>query len=273
MAVTTAAIIGAATTVATTSASFAQAGRQRRLQRKAQSEAETAMEEAKKQLGVNYYEELGINKEVYETEREAQLVAAAQALEAARESDRGAEATAGRVMLAEQEAQKDITKRMNEEIQAINAAIAGEESRLRDVGVQLNLEEVAGAQLAAAQADEMAGRATQRALQGITSLGQQAEKMVPLFKQTGTSVQFPKAGPQQGMIGPAPEGYTGPAATPLKSGAVPSLPPGFGVTAPYNPLTDFGKMVAMSNQSPLQGISPFAPAQPLYDWSKILGYR
>ena len=270
MAVTTAAIIGAAATVATTSASFAQAGKQRRLQRKAQSEAETAMQEAKKKLGVNYYKELGINKEVYETEREAQLVAAAQAIEAARESDRGAEATAGRVMLAEQEAQKDITKRMNEEIQAINAAIAGEESRLRDVGVQLNLEEVAGAQLAAAQADEMAGRATQQALQGVVSLGQQAAAAAPLFARTG--------GGNKGVSVSAAETY-GPTAK--------AIPKQYGTfVSPYDvsptpSATQLNTMVPSSLVSPtpsglampMQGISPFAPAQPLYDWSKILGYR
>ena len=65
-------------------------------------EAEKAMAAARKKLEVNYIDALGIQKEPYELEREALLVAGAQGVEAARESERGAAAGVGRIQLAQQ---------------------------------------------------------------------------------------------------------------------------------------------------------------------------
>jgi hypothetical protein len=48
------------------------------------------------------YDALGIQKTPYELEREAMLSAGAQATEAARESERGVAATAGRVYAGQQ---------------------------------------------------------------------------------------------------------------------------------------------------------------------------
>ena len=257
---TIAAGIGLAATAASTTMSFVQAGKQKKLQRQAEAEAEKAMAEARKDLEVNFYEQLGINKEVYETEREAQLVAAAQIIEAAQESDRGAEASAGRVLLASQEAQKDISKRMAEEQQAIDVAIAGEESRLRDIGVQLSLEEVAGAQLAAAQAQEMGGQATQQALQGITSLGMQVAQAAPLYGKAKTPTN---------PIPDASQVYS-PTAKAVPRTPTTSIAPSMVRPTPTS--------LAM----PMQGISPLAgvgvPQQlPMaggyIDWSQLLGYK
>jgi hypothetical protein len=257
---TIAAGVGMVTTLATTAASFKQAGNQKRLQKQAEAEAEKAMAEARKELDVNFYEQLGINKEIYETEREAQLVAAAQLTEAARESDRGAEAAAGRVLLASQEAQKDITKRMVEEQQAIDFAKATEESRLRDIGVQLSLEEVAGAQLAAAQAQEMGGQATQQALQGITSLATQAAQAAPLYGKAKAPKE-PTLDASQ-IYSPTVKTIPKPPTTAISPTMIRPTP----------------TKLAM----PMQGISPLAgvgvPQQlPMaggyIDWSQLLGYK
>lgn len=271
--------VGMAATVATTTASFIQAGKQKRLQKRAEAEAEKAMAEARKELDVNFYEELGINKEIYETEREAQLVAAAQLIEAAQESDRGAEAAAGRVLLASQEAQKDITKRMVEEQQAIDFAQATEESRLRDIGVQLSLEEVAGAQLAAAQAQEMGGQATQQALQGITSLGMQVAQAAPLYGQQKT----PSIKPGIGVTTPVPQEQL--ASTAFGRTATPSYqqlagPSSLGPS--LAPLVSPSLASPYPSTMPLGGISPLAgvgvPQQlPMVggyiDWSQLLRYK
>jgi len=57
--------------------------------------------------------------------------------------------------------------------------------RLRDVGVQLDLGEVSGAQLAAKNADELSARAMQQGFQGLTNTAQQALQFAPLYdKQT-----------------------------------------------------------------------------------------
>ena len=190
--------IGMATTLGTTGMSFLQAGKQRRMQRQAESEAEKAMAEARKKLEVNYYEALGIQKEPYELQREALLQQGAMGVEAGREGDvRGAAATVGRVQMAQQEAQAGIRSAMGQELTDLSKLTAAEESRLRDVGIGLDLEEVAGAQLAAANAQEMGAQATQQGMQGIASLGQQIAEAVPLYGKKPLNVGL--AAPKTGM--------------------------------------------------------------------------
>ena len=180
---TIAAGVGLAATAGTTATSFIQAGKQRRLQREAEADAAKAMAEARKKLEVNYYEALGIQKEPYELERQALIAAGAQAIEAGRESERGVAATAGRVQMAQQEAQAGIRTAMGKELTELEKATAMEESRLRDIGVQLDLEEATGAQEAAAQAQEAAQKATREGIQGAVSVAKQAVSMVPLFSK------------------------------------------------------------------------------------------
>jgi len=189
---TSTAIAGAslALTAASTAGSFIQAGKQRNAMRQAEADADTAMAEARKKLETNFYEGLSINKEPYELQREALLSSGAQALQAGVESERGAAATAGRVQMAQNEAQAGIRSEMGNEMQKLEQLTAQEESRLRDVGAQLDLEEVAGAQLAAANAQELAAQAQQQGMEGLVSMGQQAVAQIPLFEKTASTKQF-----------------------------------------------------------------------------------
>lgn len=173
--------VGLATTAATTTMSFVQAGKQKKAQRQAERDADEAMANAKKKLDVNFYAAQSIKKEPYELEREALLAQGAEAIQAGVESERGAAATAGRVQLAQQQGQAGIRSAMGQEMTALENKQLGEESRLRDIGVQLDLGEVSGAQLAAANAAELSAQATQQGFQGVTSMGQQAAQFIPLF--------------------------------------------------------------------------------------------
>lgn len=180
---TIAAGIGLAATAATTTASFVQAGKQKEAQRNAERDADEAMAAARKKLEVNFYDKLSIQKEPYELEREALLSQGAEAIQAGVESERGAAATAGRVQLAQQQGQAGIRSAMGQELAGLEKLSAQEDSRLRDVGTQLDLEEVAGAQLAAANAQELATQAEQQGWQGVVSTAQQAAQFIPLFAQ------------------------------------------------------------------------------------------
>ena len=180
---TIAAGIGLAATATTTGMSFAQARKQRRFQRDAEDKAAQMMSEAREKLEVNYYDQLAIQKEPYELEREALISAGAQAIAAGTESERGAAATAGRVQMAQQLGQRDIAAAMGQEMLGLEKLSAQEESRLRDVGVQLDLAEVEGAQMAAAQAAEAGNIATQQGVQGIVNMGQQVAAMAPLYSR------------------------------------------------------------------------------------------
>lgn len=190
MAVTTAAVVGIAATAATTGMSFAQAGKQKKAMRQAERDAQEAMESARKKLEVNVYENLSIQKEPFELEREALLSQGAQAIQAGVESERGAAATAGRIQMAQQEGQAGVRTAMGQELAGLERLTAQEEGRLRDIGVQLDLEEAAGAQMAAANAAELSAQATQQGMEGVVSLGGQIASTIPLFAKTAAVKQL-----------------------------------------------------------------------------------
>jgi hypothetical protein len=188
MAVGTAlAAVSIGATVATTGMSFAQMSRARNEQVKAQEHAQKAIQEARKRLEVNFYDGLSIMKEPYELEREALLNAGAQSMEAARESQRGVAATAGRLQMAQNENQGQIRTAMGQELMGLEKLSAQEDSRLRDINVLLDKEEAAGAQLATANAWEMEQKALQNAMAGVSSLANQAASLAPLYPKKGTS--------------------------------------------------------------------------------------
>lgn len=168
---------------AATTASFVQAGQQKKAMRNAERKADEAMQEAKNKLQTNFYESQGIQKEPYELEREALLSQGAAAIQAGVESERGAAATAGRVQLAQQQGQAGIRTAMGQELTALENKQLQEESRLRDIGVQLDLGEVSGSQLASANAQTLAAQSMQQGFQGLTSMAQQVAQFAPLYSK------------------------------------------------------------------------------------------
>ena len=173
--------VGLTATGVTTGMSFAQAGKQRKLELDARLKANEAMQSARKKLDINFYDKLGINKEPYELQRDALLSAGAEAIDAGVQSERGAGAVAGRVQMAQNEAQGNIRAAMSEDMSNLEKLSAQEDSRLRDIGIQLDLGEVEGAQLAQANAQTARAAANTQGFQGVTSMGQQIAAAVPLF--------------------------------------------------------------------------------------------
>lgn len=190
---TIAAGVGLAATAATTTGSFIQAGKQRQAMLDAQEKADKAMSEARKKLDVNFYASLSIPKEAYAQQVQANLVAGAQALEAGREGEsRGAGALAGMVQAQQNQAQNEIRANMGQDIYNLQAATAQEDSRLRDIGIQLDLGEVEGAQLAAANAQELSAQALQQGMEGVVSTAGQLASMAPLYEKSGSTRQYNK---------------------------------------------------------------------------------
>ena len=171
--------LGLATGIAGSIMSFSQAKKQRDLQEQAQLQADKAFQEAKDKLEVNYLEGLTIAKEPYELEREALAQAGASALQAGIEGDqRGAGATAGRVLMAQQAQQAQQRAGMSREMQALNQLAAQEESRLQGARVDLDLAEAKGfqQQLADLRASEAASR-----LQGVQGIAQTSGDLFKAF--------------------------------------------------------------------------------------------
>jgi len=177
--------VGLASTAVTTGMSFSQANKQKKLQSQAEAEADKAMAEARARLNVNYMDALSVQKEPYELQREAMLAQGTQATDAAQESERGAAAGAGRVQMAQNEAQGGIRTAMGKELTEIERLKVAEDARLRDLNVQLDLSEVEGQQMAARNAKEMAAQATAQGWEGVTSFGTQAANMIPLYPNLG----------------------------------------------------------------------------------------
>lgn len=189
-AATLAAIGSTAIAAGTTTASFIQAGKQKKAQRRAEREAERKMKQARKKLEMNYMESLSIPLEAYEREMEAIQVQTAQATQAAVEgSQRGVAATAGQVQQVASEAQANQRTAMAEDLFNLEAATAEEASRLRDIGVNLDLAEVEGAQVAAADAARARSQAIQQGIQGVGQTAQSALSLVPLYQKQGAGAR------------------------------------------------------------------------------------
>ena len=198
--------VGIAATAGTTAMSFSQANKQKKLQKEAESEADKAMAAARGRLDVNYMNALSVQKEPYELQREAMISQGTQATDAAQESERGAAAGAGRVQMAQNEAQSGIRTAMGKELTEIERLKVAEESRLRDLQTQLDLGEVEGAQIAARNAQEMAAQATAQGWEGVTSMATQAANLIPLYPNLGGGN---KSQTQQGQLKNAVMGSNG----------------------------------------------------------------
>jgi hypothetical protein len=184
MGLTAAGIVGITTALGSAGASFTQAGKQKKMMQKADAAAERAVAKAKKELDVNFYKKLGIQKEAYELEREALLSAGAQAIQAGQESERGGAATAGRVQMAQQEGQRQIAGAMGEELNKLEALTAQEDARLTSAKANLDLAQAEGAMSASSQAAGQQAASISNAFSSIGSAGQQYLQDSELFKKT-----------------------------------------------------------------------------------------
>jgi len=178
-------IAGLALSAGSTAASFIQAGNQKRKQQDYEADAARALAEARKKLQVNYAEAMSVNKEPYNQERLAMLSAGAQIAQAAAESRRGVSAAAGQILASQQAGQTDISNRQGTDMQNIQNSILEEESRLRDINTNLDMQEVAGQQQAAADAKLASQIATKEGIQGIASTVGQGLAMIPLYGGLG----------------------------------------------------------------------------------------
>jgi len=226
---TAVAIGGLAISAATTANSFIQASEQRGKQRRAEAEAAKAMAEARRRLSINYAEERAIKKEPYELQREAMLSAGAQAIQAGVESERGAAATAGKVYMAQNEAQGAIRTAMGQELTEIEKEIIDEQSRLRDLNVQLDLGEVEGQQKMAADAQAAATAYQEAGYKGIADTGQKALNLIPLFAGKDDEFNVTDFSPKGGQVTTSERknmiNITNPAFQSIASNRYPAPPP------------------------------------------------
>jgi len=165
------AIIGTAVSLGGAAMNFAQASKQGKLQQQAERDAEKAVKAARAKLEENFYEGLDINLKSFEQERNALAGVGQQLVQAGQEGERGAGATAGRVMLGMQQGEQDITNRQINSLEKLEQTVAGEESRLATMKANLDLGEAQGAQIAAADAAKNQASAIAGGVQGLAAAG------------------------------------------------------------------------------------------------------
>ena len=162
--------------------SFSEAGKAKKRQQKAEAEAKAAMADARKRLEVNAMEALSIKKEPYEQQVMAMLTQGQAGLQAGVEGEtRGAAATAGRTYMGQLAGQERVRTAMGQELQDIERAKIAEEARLLDLGMGLDLEEAAGAQEAAANAEALRAASIEQGFQGLTQAASAAATAAPLY--------------------------------------------------------------------------------------------
>jgi hypothetical protein len=168
----------------TTAMSFVEAGKERRKADQYEQDADKALAEARRALQVNYAKQMSVNNEVYGQERLAAQGGVQQFMDAAADADpRGAAAAAGAGLMSLQGQQRETTNRQTNELINIENAIIEEDSRLRDINVGLDMQEVEGAQLAASDSRNAAAAAKAQGIQGAANTLQQGLSMVPLYTQ------------------------------------------------------------------------------------------
>ena len=207
MAATTAAVVTIAATVAGTGMSFSDASKQRKAATTARLEADKAIQEARRRAEENTYKALSLSKEPYERAREAALVTGAQAIEAGIESERGIGATAGRVQMAENEMQRDISGEQTQQIQALNMTIAEEDARLKDFAAKVSMAEAEGAQLAMRDAEDRRAASMMQGFQGVASTAGAVGQSLNLYQKSQGAKGFQKLQQQATAAGLTPEQF------------------------------------------------------------------
>lgn len=161
--------------------SFAQASKQKKLMNEAQRAAEQAVSDARAKLGVNYYEQLAVPMQAYEKEREALISAGAQAMQAGVESERGAAATAGRIQMAQTEAQAGQRAAMGKELSDLAKLTAAEESRLAGLRADLDISEAAANRLRELDAQRARARAMEQGFERVTGMIKSGDPLIDLY--------------------------------------------------------------------------------------------
>lgn len=187
--------INAGIALTTMGISAAQKNKAEKNAAQAERAASKAMNEARQKLDVNFQEGRTISTDPYTMAIEQSLAQGAASVQAAQESERGI-GQIGRIQMAQNQMAEGQRVGLGQELQQLDKDILGEESRLRDVKTQIDLQEAAGAQEAAAMYDEQAAAAKAAMIQSGVDLAAAGASAIPLYSQSNKMQQQAMAGMQ-----------------------------------------------------------------------------
>lgn len=162
----------------------------------AERAASKAMDEARQRLDVNFQEGRTISKDPYTMAIEQSLAQGAASVQAAQEGGIRGIAQVGRIQMAQNQMAEGQRVALGQELQQLDKDILNEESRLRDVNTQIDLQEAAGAQEAAAMYDEQAAAAKSAMIQSGVDLAAAGASALPLYAQNNKAQQQAISGMQ-----------------------------------------------------------------------------
>ena len=161
-----AAAVGAAVAIGTAAASGAEASKSKKAAREAEKVAKKKMEEARKEIERMPLQELSLDLQAYKSEQEASQIAAAQAMEAAKQGEgRGLAAAVGRAQMLDIAHQRQARLDKVSDLEKLEMLKAQERQQASDKLAGLSLAEAEGAQQAAADAEAMAAAYESQAIQ------------------------------------------------------------------------------------------------------------
>lgn len=191
MAAVTAAVTGVVVGATSMGFSIAQAVDSQKKMRSAQRAAEKSFSDAKRTIEAsNYYDRLSVFKEPFERMRGQLASQGSQSIQAGIESDRDISATAGRVQMAQNEAQMNVTDTLSGKLEELDKLSATQDINIADTIAGIGLEEAKGAQLAARDAEAQRNRATMQAVQSAGQAITSGAELVPLYMGNAASKQF-----------------------------------------------------------------------------------
>ena len=172
------AIAALSITAITAGVSFIKAGKERRAAEAAQLQADISMDKIEKALTKNEMDALSLQTEAYEREADNIKTATKTEMDAIREGDqRGVLAGSSRVKAGVTEAEAGSRVGMATELGDLENLSADEATRKSDIGIQMELGNIQGAQTAAAALSDSASQATSAAMQGVASAAMQGANM------------------------------------------------------------------------------------------------
>jgi hypothetical protein len=158
---------------------FIKAGKERRAAEAAQLQADISMDKIEKALTKNEMDALSLQTEAYDRESDNIKTATKTEMDAIREGDqRGVLAGSSRVKAGVTEAEAGSREGMATELGDLEKLSADEATRKSDIGIQMELGNIQGAQTAAAALSDSASQATSAAMQGVASAAMQGANML-----------------------------------------------------------------------------------------------
>lgn len=170
----TSAVIAVASAATSVGMSVDAKNKQKAAQRRAEKEADKSIKAAKRSAAVRYMEKLAIAEQPYRVAQENLASVAATGIEASRQNPRQAAAAVGQAMMSNLEAGQKIRADQSTKLYDLAKLKAEEEQAIQKTMVDIELGNVEGAQMAAAQAEEQAALADQQIAQGVGDLASAA---------------------------------------------------------------------------------------------------